>query len=140
MLHRAHAATIGAAAVVLVAMVLAAIAHAAEPNLTTGQWRIVEIGGKRVRVPSTMNFTRVGWLGVKTPCGPLWGWYRRSGTAIKIHIVGTGRREIAFGSPCQGTDYQLLLGRVRCFAVEDHRLVFRSDSGRALVRLERWEH
>ena len=91
-------------------------AHAAEPNLTTGQWSIVEMGGKPLRTPATINFTRARWLGLNTSCGPLWGWYTRSGAALRIHIAGRGRFQAQSGSPCQGVDYHLLLGRIQSSA------------------------
>jgi hypothetical protein len=55
---------------------LAPAAHAAEPSLTSGQWSIVEMDGKPIQGPATMDFTRLRWLSVQTPCGPVSGWYR----------------------------------------------------------------
>ena len=55
---------------------LALAAHAAEPSLTAGQWSIVEMDGKPIQGPATMDFTRLRWLSVQTPCGPVSGWYR----------------------------------------------------------------
>jgi hypothetical protein len=110
-------------------------AHAAEPNLTTGQWSIVEMGGKPLRPPATINFTRARWLGLNTSCGPLWGWYRRSGTALRIHIAGRGRFQAQSGSPCRGIDYHLLLERVRSFSQESDALALLSSDGRPIARL-----
>lgn len=114
-----------------------AAAHAAEPSLTAHQWSILEMDGKRVRAPATVSFTRVRWLGVGTPCGSLWGWYRQSGTALKMHIAGRTRYQLGYGSPCRGIDYQLLLGRVRSFTLEGDRLVLWGDGGKAVARLAR---
>jgi hypothetical protein len=65
--------------VVVAQLALAALAPAAsatEPNLTSGQWSIVEMDGKAIQGPATMDFTRLRWLSVQTPCGPVSGWYR----------------------------------------------------------------
>jgi hypothetical protein len=114
---------------------LATVASAAEPSLTTGQWSIVEMGGKRLRTPATINFTRVRSLGLNTSCGPMWGWYRWSGSTLRIHIPGKGRYEAGSGSPCQGIDYRVLLGRVRSFNLDGDRLTFLSDDGKPVARL-----
>lgn len=124
-----------AIALFLVAAMAAPAAYAAQPDLTTGQWSIVEMGGRRLRTPATINFTRVRWLGLNTSCGPLWGWYRSSGTSLRIHISGRARSEVSSGSPCQGIDYRLLLGRVRSFSQESDRLVFLGEDGKPVARL-----
>jgi len=92
---------------------LAPAAHSAEPSLTAGQWSIVEMDGKPIQGPATMDFTRLRWLSVQTPCGPVSGWYRHSGAVLTIHITGRARHELGYSSPCRGIDYQLLLGRAR---------------------------
>jgi hypothetical protein len=125
---------LGAAAFAALAVFNAA-ASAAEPDLATGKWRMVEIGGQHPRAPATVNFTRVRWLGINTSCGPLWGWYRRSGTTLRIHIPGKGRHEGSSGSPCQGVDYRLLLGRVRSFRQETDGFALLGQDGMPIARL-----
>jgi hypothetical protein len=93
--------------------------------------------GKLVQGPVTMNFTRLRWLGVQTPCGPVSGWYRHAGAVLTIHIVGRARHEIGNGSPCRGIDYQLLLGRVRSYKAEGNGLVFLNAQGKSVARLTR---
>jgi hypothetical protein len=121
----------------LLAAALSPAASAAEPDLTTGQWSIVEMDGKRIQGPATMNLTRLRWLGVQTPCGPVSGWYRHSGAALTIHIIGRARLQIGHGSPCRGIDYQLLLGRVRGYKAEGDNLVFLNAQGKSVARLTR---
>jgi len=126
--------------VIRVAAVVLAIAGAApapslaEPALSASQWSIVELGGKRVRGIATLNFTRLRWLGLETPCGAFWGWYRQSGPALKIHVT---RQRYAPGPLCQGIDYQLLLGRVRSYQAEGDGLVFANEQGKIIARLAR---
>ena len=60
----------------LMCVVVAQLAQAAEPSLTSGQWSIVEMDGKPIQGAATMDFTRLRWLSVQTPCGPVSGWYR----------------------------------------------------------------
>jgi hypothetical protein len=126
----------GVAVVALLAAAGTGAVHASEPNLTTGSWSLVELNGRPIRGEATVNFTRIGWIGVKTPCGPLWGWYRQSTAALSIQIAGGGRWQ-GTGSPCHGLDYRLLLGRVRSFTLEGDRLLFRNAAGGALARLVR---
>jgi hypothetical protein len=133
--REARVRSTSAIAALLLAGIAAPTAYAAQPYLTTGQWTIVEMGGKRARTPATINFTRVRWLGLETSCGPLWGWYRWSGTSLRIHISGRGRLDVSSGSPCQGIDYRLLLGRVRSFSHETDQLVFLSQDGKPVARL-----
>jgi hypothetical protein len=121
----------------LLAMVALAAAAAADPGLTTGEWTIVEMGGKRLRAPATINFTRVRWLGANTACGALWGWYRQSGASLKIHIPGRARYAAGSGSPCHGIDFQLLLGRVRSFKADGDGLVFLNGQEKTVARLTR---
>lgn len=125
------------AAALLTTAMLAGTPLAAEPSLVAGQWSIVEMGGKRMRAPATINFTRVRWLGLNTPCGPLWGWYRRSDTTLRIHVTGTTRFQYSSGSPCHGIDYRVQLGRVRSYSVEADSLVLLNQEGKAIARLER---
>jgi hypothetical protein len=66
--------TMRLAAALLATLAWSAAAEAADPGLSTGQWSIVEMAGKRVRPPATRNCTRVRWLGLKTAGGPSWGW------------------------------------------------------------------
>lgn len=124
---------VAAASMTLAASTAATIA--AEPDLATGKWSIVEIGGKRLRIPATINFTRIRWLGLNTSCGPLWGWYRLSGATLRIHLPGEGRYQTRSGSPCQGVDYRVLLGRVRSFSLEGDRVTFLGSDGRPVARL-----
>ena len=88
-----------------------------------------------MQATATTNFTRLRWLGVQTPCGPLSGWYRHSGVSLRIHIIGRARYGIAHGSPCRGIDYQVLLGRVRSYKVEGDGVVLLNARGRAVARL-----
>ena len=126
------------AVVTLLATIAAsAVAHAAEPSLTAGGWSVVEMAGKRLRTPATIDFTRVRWLDIKTACGPLWGWYRQSGASLKIHIPGQTRYVVGSGSPCRGIDFRLLLGRVRSYEAEADSLVLLNDAGKAVARLAR---
>jgi hypothetical protein len=111
--------------------------HAADPSLTSGQWTIVETDGKPIQGPATMDFTRLRWLSVQTPCGPVSGWYRHSGAVLTIHITGRARHELGYGSPCHGIDYQLLLGRVRSYKVEGDNLVFLNEQEKAVAKLTR---
>jgi hypothetical protein len=115
--------------------VLTPTALATDPSLTTGQWSIVEMEGKRLRAPATISFTRVRWLGANTACGALSGWYRHSGTSLRIHITGSGRFQATHGSPCQGIDYQLLLGRVRSYKADGDGLVFLGQDDKPIARL-----
>ena len=112
---------------------------AADPSLTAGltagRWDIVEMSGKRVQPPATLNFTRVRWLGLNTACGPSWGWYRLSGATLRIHITGNGRFQAGSAPQCRGVDYQLLLGRVRSFDRDGDRLTFLNSDGKAIARL-----
>lgn len=126
-----------ASAALLVLAATASDAQAAEPDLTAAQWSIAEIGGKRLRSPATINFTRVRWLGLNTSCGAVWGWYRRSGADLRIHITGQGRYQGLSASPCQGIDYRLLLGRVRSFSQESDKLTFLGTDGKPIARLVR---
>jgi hypothetical protein len=119
----------------LAGVIVAPAAAAAQSDLTTGHWSIVEMDGKRLRSPATINFTRVRWLSLNTSCGALWGWYRQSGTSLRIHIAGAGRYATSSGSPCQGIDYRLLLGRVRSFGQESDKLTLLSKDGRPIARL-----
>jgi hypothetical protein len=121
----------------LAAAVLPAAAQAPERGLTWGSWSMVEIQAKPVRPPATVGFTWVRWLSVKTPCGPLWGWYRQSGSALAIRIAGRGRWQAGFGSPCRGVDYQLQLSRVRSFTLTHDRLELRSGDGGTIAVLVR---
>ena len=82
------------------------VAHAADPSLTSVQWTVVEMDGKPIQGAATMDFTRLRWLSVQTPCEPVSGWYRRSGTVLTIYITGRARHELGYGSPCHGIDYQ----------------------------------
>ena len=125
------------AAVVLVLAGAAPAASAAEPRLAAGQWNILELGGKRIRGTATMNFTRLRWLGIKTPCGPLWGWYSQSGPTLKIHIPGSTRYVVGDGSPCHGLDYRSLLGRVRSYQADGDGLTFANEEGKVIARLAR---
>jgi hypothetical protein len=125
------------AAALLAAVAATSTAFAAEPNLTANLWSIVEMEGKRVPAPATINFTRVRWLGVQTPCGALSGWYRRSGTTLSIHIAGRARHEIGYRSSCQGIDYQLLLGRVRSYKTDGDSLVFLGQDDKPIARLSK---
>lgn len=125
------------AAALLMLAALTPAAHAAEPSLTSGQWTIVEMDGKPIQGPATMDFTRLRWLSVQTPCGPVSGWYRHSGTVLTIHITGRARHELGYGSPCHGIDYQLLLGRVRSYKVDADDLVFLNDQEKAVAKLTR---
>lgn len=93
------------------------------------------MGGKRVRAPATINFTRIRWLGLNTACGPLWGWYRRSGTMLRIHITGSGRFQAGSGSPCNGVDYRIQLGRVRSYSAAPDSLLLLDQEGKAIARL-----
>jgi hypothetical protein len=126
----------GLAVVALGAAGIVAV-HAAEPGLTTSYWSLVELNGRPIRGEAIVNFTRVGWMGVNTPCGPLWGWYRQSGMDLSIQIAGGGRWQMDPGSPCHGVDYRLLLARVRSFTLESDRLVLRTATGGAIARLVR---
>jgi hypothetical protein len=121
----------------LAGVIVPAAAQAPERGLTRGSWSMVEIGGKPVRPPATAGFTRVGWLSVRTPCGPLWGWYRQSDSALNIRIAGRGRWQAGSGSPCRGIDYQLQLGRVRSFTLAADRLVLTGGDGGAIAILVR---
>jgi hypothetical protein len=123
------------AAALLATAALTPAALAADPSLTAGEWSIVEMDGKRVPTPATMNFTRVRWLGLQTPCGPLSGWYRHSGTTLNIHIAGRARHEIGYRSSCQGIDYQLLLGRVRTYKADGDSLVLLGQGDKPVARL-----
>ena len=92
-------------------------------------------GGQAPPAPATIDFTRVRWLGANTACGPLSGWYRHSGTSLRIHITGSGRFQATRGSPCQGIDYQLLLGRVRSYKADGDGLVFLGQDDKPIARL-----
>jgi hypothetical protein len=116
-------------------LAVAAAPLAAQPDLTTGEWNILEIGGKRPRSPATINFTRARWLGLNTNCGAAWGWYRRSGEDLRIHVTGRGRHQGPTASPCQGIDYRLLLGRVRTFGHQSDQLMLFGDGGAPVARL-----
>jgi hypothetical protein len=116
-------------------VIVASPEAAAQPDLTTGHWSIVEIGGKRLRSLPTINFTRVRWLGLNTSCGPLWGWYRRWGANLRIHLPGGSRYQTGSGSPCQGIDFRLLLGRVRTFTQEGDKFTFLGADGKPIARL-----
>jgi hypothetical protein len=134
---RGRAAAMCMATSLFTAVIFSTTVQAAEPGLTTGPWSIVEMGGKPIRPAATINFRRIRWLGVKTPCGTLWGWYRQSASALNIHIAGRGRWGIDYGSPCRGIDYQLLLGRVRSFTLDADRLLLRTGSGQTIAILMR---
>jgi heat shock protein HslJ len=125
------------ATALLVSVVLTPAALAAEPSLTSGQWTIVEMDGKPIQGTATMDFTRLRWLSVQTPCGPVSGWYRHSGAVLTIHITGKARHELGYGSPCHGIDYQLLLGRVRSYKVEGDDLVLLNEQEKAVAKLTR---
>ena len=125
------------AAVALVLAGAAPAASAAEPGLAAGQWTILELGGKRIRGTATMNFTRLRWLGINTPCGSLWGWYRQSGSALSIHVAGDTRFTMDNGSPCHGLDYRSLLGRVRSYEADGDGLTFANEEGKVIARLAR---
>lgn len=56
---------------------------------------------------------------------------------LSIHIAGKARRDIGSGPLCRGLDYQLLLGRVRSFTLEDDRLLLRNAAGMTIARLMR---
>ena len=125
------------AAALLAAVAMTPAALAADPSLTAGEWSIIEMEGKPVPTPATINFTRVRWLGVQTSCGPLSGWYRRSGGTLSIHIAGRARHEIGYRSSCQGIDYQLLLGRVRTYKADGDSLVFLGQDDKPIARLSK---
>ena len=112
------------------------VAHAADPSLTSVQWTVVEMDGKPIQGAATMDFTRLRWLSVQTPCGPVSGWYRRSGTVLTIYITGRARHELGYGSPCHGIDYQLLLGRVRSYKAEGDNLVLLNEQEKPISQAD----
>ena len=124
-----------ATAALMAAIAVASTAFAAEPSLTASHWSIVEMDGKRVRTPATINFTRIRWLGMNTVCGPLSGWYRQSGVKLRIHIIGDTLYSASYGSPCQGIDDQLPLGRVRTYQTDGDSLVFLGQDDKPIARL-----
>ena len=119
----------------LLALAVATAAVAAEPDLTANRWSIVEMDGKRVGKPATITFTRIRWLGMNTACGPLSGWYRRSGTTLRIHIIGDALYSGSYGSPCDGIDYQLLLGRVRTCQADGGGFILLGKDDKPIARL-----
>jgi heat shock protein HslJ len=129
--------TVRAVAVLLATSTMTPAALAAEPSLTSSQWSIVQMDGKPIQGTATMDFTRLRWLSVQTPCGPVSGCYRHSGAVLTIHITGRARHELGYGSPCRGIDYQLLLGRVRTYKVEGNNLLFSNEQEKAVAKLTR---
>ena len=124
-----------ATAALLALVAATATAFAAEPSLTANLWSIVEMDGKRVGKPATIRFTRIRWLGMNTACGPLSGWYRRSGSTLRIHIIGDTLYSGSYGSPCQGIDYQLLLGRVRTYQADGGGFILLGTDDKPIARL-----
>lgn len=132
-----HPVLLSAGCIALFMLIAATLPATGQTRLSANYWRIVELNGTPVRGEATMSFTRIGWLGVTTPCGPLWGWYWQSDRTLSIHIAGRGRYEMRSGSPCQRLDYRRLLGRVSSFTMEGDRLIFRSAEGAVVARLLR---
>lgn len=107
-----------------------------EPKAISGlagsEWRVVEIGGRKVGGAGSVRFTHTSVRG-RAACNAFFGAFRETQGAIEIG--GLNETRMGCGSVADDRSFLDSLARARSYRMDGETLVLIDAEGRALLRL-----
>lgn len=101
-------------------------------GLAGSEWRVVEVGGRKVGGAGSVRFTHTSVRG-RTACNAYFGAFRE--TQGTIEIGGLNETRMACGSGAEDRSFLDSLARARSYRIDGETLVLLDTEGKAVLRL-----